>query len=203
MSKYGPPVKCDICLQTCAFNRSELRIDGKLHCWLCKLSYKRALAKAKRNDEKNRDRGKKRPTGDDDGLKTGPTMIKMSNQSSSSRNHQQRDLSKTTLSEIPEKIQKTSANSGVAPSAHSDHVVAITQLREQIASLQKKLNQKDSQLLKKDKEVSDLSCSCPFSCLPNFLTPDDTLFLSLNYCSSSNVKSKLFVISNSFYSLDH
>lgn len=36
----------------------------------------------------------------------------------------------------------------------SDHVVAMTQLKEQIASLQKQLSQKDSQLLGKDKMVS-------------------------------------------------
>lgn len=35
----------------------------------------------------------------------------------------------------------------------SDHVVAMTQLKEQIASLQKQLSQKDSQLLNKDKMV--------------------------------------------------
>lgn len=36
----------------------------------------------------------------------------------------------------------------------SDHVVAMTQLKEQIASLQKQLNQKDQQLLTKDKMVN-------------------------------------------------
>lgn len=35
----------------------------------------------------------------------------------------------------------------------SDHVVAMTQLKEQIASLQKQINQKDAQLLSKDKMV--------------------------------------------------
>jgi hypothetical protein len=38
----------------------------------------------------------------------------------------------------------------------SDHVVAMTQLKEQIASLQKQLNQKDSQLLSKDKMVRNV-----------------------------------------------
>lgn len=36
----------------------------------------------------------------------------------------------------------------------SDHVVAMTQLKETIASLQKKINQKDKDLLEKDKMVS-------------------------------------------------
>lgn len=35
----------------------------------------------------------------------------------------------------------------------SDHVVAMTQLKEQIASLQKQINMKDGQLLSKDKMV--------------------------------------------------
>lgn len=35
----------------------------------------------------------------------------------------------------------------------SDHVVAVTQLKEKIAHLQKQLSQKDSQLLTKDRQV--------------------------------------------------
>ena len=42
----------------------------------------------------------------------------------------------------------------------SDHVVAMTQLKEQIASLQKQLNQKDSQLLSKDKMVRNIVNVC-------------------------------------------
>lgn len=38
----------------------------------------------------------------------------------------------------------------------SDHMVAMTQLKEKIASLQKQLNQKDAQLLSKDKLVGTL-----------------------------------------------
>lgn len=44
----------------------------------------------------------------------------------------------------------------------SDHVVAITELREQVATLQKQLSVKDNQLLAKEKQVSplqlDLTC---------------------------------------------
>lgn len=35
----------------------------------------------------------------------------------------------------------------------SDHMVAMTQLKEQIASLKKQIGQKDAQLLSKDKMV--------------------------------------------------
>lgn len=52
--RYGPPVTCDQCKQRCAFRRKDkydpnrrLDSDRKLLCWLCTMSYKRALAKAK------------------------------------------------------------------------------------------------------------------------------------------------------------
>lgn len=46
----------------------------------------------------------------------------------------------------------------------SDHVVAMTQLKETIASLQKKVQQKDAELLSKDKLVSR---SLVFECVCN------------------------------------
>jgi hypothetical protein len=170
-AKYGPPVKCEICQQTCAFNRSDLRIEGKLHCWLCKSSYKRALAKVKKTDidrHRDRDRAKKR-SADEANLKTSSSM-KMSNANSSSRNNNNNNNNnnaansgRANLSDIPEKMSKT--NNSV-PVGHdiSDHVVALTQLREQIATLQKKLQQKDNQLLQKDKEVSCFQFSNVSNC---------------------------------------
>jgi FAM76 protein len=143
----------------CAFNRQDHRVDGKLHCWLCKLSYKRALAKAKKSDS-DKNRHKKRSA--DDALKSSSSQGNSGSSNNRSSNSQRTDLSKTNLSEIPEKIPKT-ANSGMIPS-NSDHQVAINLLREQIATLQKKLQQKDNQLLQKDKEVSlSLVPSCVLS----------------------------------------
>lgn len=133
----------------CAFNRDDHRIDAKLHCWLCKLSYKRALAKAKKSDS-DKQRHKKR-SADEASLKNNSAQ-KMSNSGSSNNRGNNSQHSKSNMSDIPEKVAKT-ANSGMIPS-NSDHVVAITQLREQIATLQKKLQMKDNQLLQKDKEVS-------------------------------------------------
>jgi len=37
---------------------------------------------------------------------------------------------------------------------NSEHLVAVTQLREQMALLQKQLSKKDQELLEKDKKVS-------------------------------------------------
>uniref|UniRef100_A0A8C0G1V8 Family with sequence similarity 76 member A n=1 Tax=Bubo bubo TaxID=30461 RepID=A0A8C0G1V8_BUBBB len=47
--KYGPPHSCEQCKQQCAFDRKDDRkkVDGKLLCWLCTLSYKRVLQKTK------------------------------------------------------------------------------------------------------------------------------------------------------------
>lgn len=67
---------------------------------------------------------------------------------------QRTDSSKQVLPEIPEKIPR---NSGVSIDPNSsDHVVAMTQLKEQIASLQKRLAQKDRDLLAKDKQMTEL-----------------------------------------------
>lgn len=71
--KYGPPVNCEQCKQKCAFDRQDddkkvqddkkekssgtislsfnvIQVDGKLLCWLCTLSFKRALAKTKQSE---------------------------------------------------------------------------------------------------------------------------------------------------------
>jgi hypothetical protein len=47
--KYGPPYSCEQCKQQCAFDRKDDRkkVDGKLLCWLCTLSYKRVLQNTK------------------------------------------------------------------------------------------------------------------------------------------------------------
>lgn len=83
---------------------------------------------------------------------------KPSNQNSSNNGSSGRDYKKsrteisTKLPVIPEKISK-SANNGLMDPNSSDHVVAMTQLKETIATLNKKLAQKDAQLLQKDKEA--------------------------------------------------
>lgn len=64
------------------------------------------------------------------------------------------DPSKHVFPEIPDKIAR---NSGFSMDPNSsDHVVAMTQLKEEIASLQKRLTQKDRELLAKDKHITEL-----------------------------------------------
>lgn len=119
-----------------------IQIDGKLLCWLCTLSFKRALAKARQVESDGR-LAKKRPSTD-----------KPSQQQMKENHKKQNDSSKQILPEIPEKIARNSGLS-IDPNS-SDHVIAMTQLKEQIASLQKRLTQKDKELLAKDKHITEL-----------------------------------------------
>ena len=49
--RYGPPKTCEQCKQKCAFDKEDRKkLDGKLLCWLCSLSYKRALVRTKQSD---------------------------------------------------------------------------------------------------------------------------------------------------------
>lgn len=54
----------------------------------------------------------------------------------------------------PEKVGRMGGGNNMMDPNSSDHVVAMTQLKETIASLQKKISMKDKELLEKDKMVS-------------------------------------------------
>lgn len=147
--KYGPPVTCEQCKQKCAFDRhdDDKKVDGKLLCWLCTLSYKRALAKTKQTDADRRAHLKK--------------IASRSKKEQKLRSHNKRperiDVTKmppqTDKDEpLPAKIPRVDQ---VDPNS-SDHVVATTQLKEKIASLQKQLSAKDAQLLAKDRQITEL-----------------------------------------------
>lgn len=95
---------------------------------------------------------KKRPSTDKQSVppQNQQQQIKENHKSKMQRN----DSSKQVLPEIPEKIPR---NSGASMDPNStDHMVAMTQLKEQIASLQKRLTQKDRELLSKDKFMTEL-----------------------------------------------
>lgn len=148
------------------------KVNGKLLCWLCTCAYKRALLKAqqdgripmskKRPHEKSssshRDNssGAKKPSRSELGKSSGG-----GGNSSSGVNA----VSGAGL-DLPDKISRGNGGNGTiaAPAAitvdtnSSDHVVAITYLKERIASLEKRLNQKDKELLEKDKQVG-LRCT--------------------------------------------
>lgn len=125
---------------------------------MCTLSFKRAVAKARQVETENR-LSKKRPSTDKQpsAPQQNQQQQPQQQQQQIKENHkkmQRTDPSKQILPEIPEKIAR---NSGVSIDPNSsDHVVAMTQLKEQIASLQKRLTQKDRELLAKDKHITEL-----------------------------------------------
>lgn len=104
---------------------------------------------------------------------------------SSSQRSELSSKQQSSSSDVPEKISRQTAtnNGGLAglggitaaavvtidPNS-SDHVVAMTDLREQIASLQKKLAMKDKELLEKDKLVSRQINANKFQKIPNIST---------------------------------
>lgn len=144
---------------------SVFQVNGKLLCYLCTASYKRALAKAQGLEK--------------DGLRKKRPHEKSSYKESSSAKKQHTQQAAATVpppasANKPDIKQSNSGNSSgsgngggggmsnftammatpmVDPNS-SDHVVAMTQLKEKLVSLGKKLTQKDKELLDKEKLVS-------------------------------------------------
>lgn len=138
-------------------------MNGKLLCYLCTASYKRALAKAQ-GLEKEGGLRKKRP------------HEKTYKESSAKKQHtqpQQATAGPQPAANKPDVKQGNSGNSSgnsgngggmsnftammatpVVDPNSSDHVVAMTQLKEKLVSLGKKVAQKDKELLDKEKLVS-------------------------------------------------
>ncbi|XP_037078896.1 protein FAM76A-like [Pollicipes pollicipes] len=139
--RYGPPQACEQCKQKCAFDRKDpedkKKVDGKLLCWLCTLSYKRALAKTKSTDPARHTH-----------VKLGKNQEKRKPKYYVSKRPDRPDVTRQPLEgSEPKKARKDE---------QSDHVVAMTQLREEIASLQRQLQIKNQQMLGKDKEICEL-----------------------------------------------
>ncbi|KAK9512616.1 hypothetical protein O3M35_001002 [Rhynocoris fuscipes] len=163
--KYGPPVTCEQCKQKCAFDRKDddKKVDGKLLCWLCTLSYKRALAKTKQSDAERRahmklaaQRSSKTRDNRLRGHNKRPNRVDVTKVDVT--RHESND-SGSTLPPV-NKLARTGNHrppGDVLDPNSSDHVVAMTQLKEQMASLQKQLSLKDSQLLNKDKMLQVFS----------------------------------------------
>ncbi|CAG9858284.1 unnamed protein product [Phyllotreta striolata] len=153
--KYGPPVNCEQCKQKCAFDRldDDKKVDGKLLCWLCTLSFKRALAKTKQGDAERRH------------LKMSQLHKKHKDKPKShSKRPNRPDVTKIPPPEDgpPNKLARNNSGGpgrGDLDPNSSDHVVAMTQLKEQIASLQKQLSQKNTELINKDKMITELKAN--------------------------------------------
>ncbi|XP_023687715.1 protein FAM76A [Paramormyrops kingsleyae] len=150
--RHGPPQPCEQCKQQCAFDRKDDRrkVDGKLLCWLCTLSYKRVLQKTR---EQHKQLG-------------GTSHASLSHKEQLSHYNSQKTLSTSSLqNEIPKKKGKFDSIStngdSFSPdlaldSPGTDHLVIITQLKEEVASLKKVLHQKDQLILDKEKKITEL-----------------------------------------------
>ncbi|CAO2589364.1 Protein FAM76A [Lemmus lemmus] len=156
--KYGPPYSCEQCKQQCAFDRKDDRkkVDGKLLCWLCTLSYKRVLQKTK-------EQRKHLSSSSRAGHQEKETYSRLSGGSHYSS---QKTLSTSSIqNEIPKKKSKfesiTTNGDSFSPdlaldSPGTDHFVIIAQLKEEVATLKKMLHQKDQMILEKEKKITEL-----------------------------------------------
>ena len=162
-----------MCKQRCAFDRkdpeSSKKLDGKLLCWLCTISMKRALAKAKQNDASIRHTNLTH--------KSSSSSKSQAAHAKPSRNKGSRDAANLLLGSRDAGSSTTATRDGKRPRLDSKsngnkeqpqsesalglraasgdqfNVVAMSQLKEQVVSLQKQLQKKEQELLEKDKKV--------------------------------------------------
>nr|XP_053653302.1 protein FAM76A-like isoform X2 [Cherax quadricarinatus] len=176
--RYGPPLSCDQCKQKCAFDRKDIdkkKVDGKLLCWLCTLSFKRALAKTKVTDPARHSHIKLGSRSGHHKEKERPKL------SGHNKRPNRPDVTKIPQEEPPAKLGlydtdkdtqsmeihdniKAVVSRNVGPTRDSDpgtadQLVLITQLREQISRLEKQLSGKDAQLLAKEKQMTELKAT--------------------------------------------
>ncbi|XP_072557113.1 protein FAM76B-like isoform X1 [Paramormyrops kingsleyae] len=183
--KYGPPQTCEQCRQQCAFDRKEegrRKVDGKLLCWLCTLSYRRVLQKAK---EQRKGLGSSRAN-------TSSLSEKEPRSKQHRRHHQhrhehqhhggshklgsmspeqeqghwkQRHKSSSIQNETPKKRPKleikpssgdSSSISQSVDSGGTDHFILISQLKEEVMSLKRLLQQRDQMILEKERKLTEL-----------------------------------------------
>ncbi|XP_026558292.1 protein FAM76A isoform X4 [Pseudonaja textilis] len=133
--KYGPPHSCEQCKQQCAFDRKDDRkkVDGKLLCWLCTLSYKRVLQKTKE-------------------------QRKHLNTSSRTSLPEKEQYGRLNCGGHYSSFSPDLA----LDSPGTDHFVIIAQLKEEVATLKKMLHQKDQMILEKEKKITELKADLQY-----------------------------------------
>ncbi|XP_067842477.1 protein FAM76B isoform X5 [Heptranchias perlo] len=158
--KYGPPQTCEQCKQQCAFDRkdeSRRKVDGKLLCWLCTLSYKRVLQKTK---EQRKNLGSHSSSSS-----TSLPEKDLSKHHHSSSRHNHKSSSSSIQNEAPKKKPKLETkpsngdSSSITQSMDSggtDNFVIINQLKEEVMSLKRLLQQKEQTILERDKKLTEL-----------------------------------------------
>ncbi|PKU29692.1 protein hypothetical protein [Limosa lapponica baueri] len=177
--KYGPPHSCEQCKQQCAFDRKDDRkkVDGKLLCWLCTLSYKRVLQKTK-------EQCKHLSSSSRASLQEKEQYSRLS---SGSHYNSQKTLSTSSIqNEIPKKKAKFDAISangdsggGASGETGDGSLVELVQpisfpsreapaeaplwaLKEEVATLKKMLHQKDQMILEKEKKITELKADLQY-----------------------------------------
>ncbi|XP_042562200.1 protein FAM76B isoform X2 [Clupea harengus] len=164
--KYGPPQTCEQCKQQCAFDRKEegrRKVDGKLLCWLCTLSYRRVLQKTK---EQRKGLGSSHSNSSSLGEKEHQRQHHhhhhhQHRHSSSHHNHKSSSIQKETPKKKPKLEMKPSNgdSSSIAQSVDSggtDNFILISQLKEEVMALKRVLQQRDQTILEKDRKLTEL-----------------------------------------------
>ncbi|XP_061595891.1 protein FAM76B isoform X2 [Cololabis saira] len=197
--KYGPPQTCEQCKQQCAFDRKEegrRKVDGKLLCWLCTLSYRRVLQKTKEqrkgfgssnssslNEKDHHSRshhhhhhqqhrhssshhklsGSLSPEQD-------PGMWKQSHKSSSIQKETPKKKPKLEMKPSngdrpgegsrwpggPARPKQCSSITQSMDSGGTDNFILISQLKEEVMSLKRLLQQRDQTILEKDRKLTEI-----------------------------------------------
>ncbi|XP_040400138.1 protein FAM76B isoform X6 [Cygnus olor] len=156
--KYGPPQTCEQCKQQCAFDRKEegrRKVDGKLLCWLCTLSYKRVLQKTK---EQRKSLGSSHSNSSSSSL-TEKDQHHSKHHHHHHHHHRHSSSHHKISSLSPEQDQglwKQSSINQSADSGGTDNFVLISQLKEEVMSLKRLLQQRDQTILEKDKKLTEL-----------------------------------------------
>ncbi|XP_078458688.1 protein FAM76A-like isoform X2 [Lampetra fluviatilis] len=155
--KYGLPLACEQCKQRCAFDHkddSKKKVDGKLLCWLCTLSYRRVLQKAK---EQHRGLGAAQHRSSQD-ERHGARKEQHTHRHHKSPGPASQNDPPQKKPKVENKPSNGDSVSGDATmdSASSDNFILITQLKEEVALLKKQLQQKEGLILERDRKLTEI-----------------------------------------------
>lgn len=145
--RYGPPKTCEQCKQKSAFDKGD---DARLMCWACSCSYKRALAKTKQSDPARHSRVFKKEKRPEEGDKHKKREKYMNSKKPNRPDVTKTDAEGATHNNPVKSLTKRERE------GDTDHVGEITQLKEKIVFLEKTIKQKDTQMIHKDKEITQM-----------------------------------------------
>ncbi|XP_072562745.1 protein FAM76B isoform X1 [Paramormyrops kingsleyae] len=195
--KYGPPQPCEQCKQQCAFDRKEegrRKVDGKLLCWLCTLSYRRVLQKTKEQHKGlSSSHSNSSSLSDKEHHRQSASHRKLSSSLSPEQDQGlwKRSHKSSIQNETPKKKAKleTKPSNGdryvwafvfvmdrrgsivltLTPacphsgsitqsmdSGTTDNFILISQLKEEVMTLKRMLQQRDQTILEKDRKLTEL-----------------------------------------------